>query len=505
MLSVLAVEIDGMTLRAAVIRRNFKGFTVSDCLKIDRAGESDLITAEELSMLTSRIARCPKNAVVISPLAVVIEVAMDKKRVRKMRPYQLKEALRWEAEPYMTIPAAESLVGYELGLDTGEGNVELWVSMMPEEDYRSLKETFAGSGLKLKKVYPPDVCFPVAAMPASKRKDRVVVDLGRQTMKAALIEDGEIATFRTLPTSLAATRAHLDGLPAPELESSLKDIFAAWDIAGREVVLTGPGGLDADIVDFFRNGLGFNAAALELPAGAGGGPEYASVTGAGLRQLRVFGGWKTVGLDDGVDLGLLIRQRVQILPVVAVLMVVVLFLGHYFYLRNQLDRAGAEVGALTAQKEAYTRLQGEAAELENQVAALKQKAEFIEGHALDSEKILLLLLSVAARSGGGGEISRLNVQYLPGDQISLEGQGMSPASVDLLALTMQKETWCKHAMVESITREETTETVSYKMFNLLGEEEVGTTELEKTVYKFKIKVSVDRQADLNSLLSSLPG
>ncbi|ACV63450.1 Fimbrial assembly family protein [Desulfofarcimen acetoxidans DSM 771] len=492
MFSVLAVEIDGMTLRAAVIRRNLKGFMVGDCLKIDRTEESELITAEELSMITSRIARCPKNVVVVSPLAAVIEVAMDKKRLRKMRPYQLKEALRWEAEPYMTVPAAESLVGYELGLETGDGHVWIWVSTLPEEDYRSLKETFAGGGLKLRRVYPPDVCFPVAAMLACKRKDKVVIDLGQQTMRAALIEDGDITAFRTLPADLAATRAHLDGLSSSELEPSLKEVFNAWEIAGRRVILTGPGGLDADIVEFFREKMGFEAAALELRGSGNCTPEFAAVAGAGMRQLHFGVSWKKVGINDDVELGLLIRQRVQVLPMVAVLVIVAIFLSHYFYLKYQLRQFSMEAGDLKVQKEEGTRLQNSSSEMEKQRSALKQKAEFIQGHALDKEKVFQLLLSVTVRCSGLGELSRMNVQYLPDDLVLLQGEALSPANVNELALTLQKEVWCKHAAIESIGRVEKTEKIVLNKMDAPEE-----LELKETVYNFTIKVSVDPEAELS--------
>jgi Tfp pilus assembly protein PilN len=447
-------------------------------------------------MLVSRIAKCPKHAVVVSPLAAVIEVVIDKKKVRRMKPPQLKEALRWEAEPYMTVLAAESLVGYELGPDTGEGQMGIWVSTLAQEDYRSLKEAFAAGGLKLQKAYPPDACFPVAAMRAGKGEDQVVIDVGRQMMRAALIEDGRITAIQTVPASLAAVRAHLDGLPAPGLEPLLKKAFEAWRIAGREFVLTGPGGSDDPVVGFFREVLGLNAAALELQAGGAVSPEYASVTGAGLRQLRVFGGWKSVGVDDGVALGLLIRQRVQILPVVTVLTLLAFFLGHYFHLINQLDRHKTEVEALTAQKEEYAQLQGQAAEVEAQLSGLRQKVEFIEERALDAEKLLLLLLSVVVDTGRPGGFSIVRVQYLPGDQVLLEGEAPSPAAVTLLTLALQEENWCRHATIESIVREQKTESVVDTMVNSLGEPEEVTREVKTAVYKFRLKVSLDRSVEL---------
>ncbi|MCL6447055.1 MAG: PilN domain-containing protein [Armatimonadetes bacterium] len=492
MFSVLAVEIDGMTLRAAVLRRNFRGIAVSDCLQLDRAEESEMITAAELSMITSRIAKCPKSAVVVSPLAAVIELAMDSKRMRKLKSSRLKEALRWEAEPYMVIPAAESLVGYEVGFETGEGQTGVRVSVMLDEDYRSLKKVFAECNLRLKKVYPPDVCFPVGAVFAGKEKDWVVVDVGRQAMKFALVEDGKITAFRTLPAGLAASRAHLDGLPSAEPEPSLKEIFEAWGVAGRKVLLTGPGGLEAGVVEFFRQKMGADAAVLHLQAGGDFTPAFASALGAGLRQIYLRGGWKSAGVDDGVELARLIRQRVQVLPVAAVLAVVVLFCGHYVFLKQQLSRCNAEVGALQAQKESYSRLKNEAEEIEKQILTLKKKLDFLQGSALDKEKVLWALLSTLARSGPA-DFTLKKFEPLGDDLYSVQGECSSPASVNVLAMTLQGKEWCRQVNIESISRRTATEKITEKIAGSGGEKEM-TAEVANNVYEFSIKVLLDAEA-----------
>lgn len=155
LLAVLAIEIDGTTLRAAVVRRKLRTITVSNCLKLERTAENAAISAEELSSITSRIDGCPKNVVVIRPLAAMVEIAMDSKVLKKMKPYQLKEAARWEAEPYMAFPATESLVGYEKGLELNAGQTGIWVSMMPGDDFQHMKKTFDEMGYRLKSVLRP--------------------------------------------------------------------------------------------------------------------------------------------------------------------------------------------------------------------------------------------------------------------------------------------------------------------------------------------------------------
>lgn len=496
MLSVLAVEIDGLTLRAAVVRRGLKGLAVSDCATVERAEDNELLTAAELSMLVSRIVNCPKNAVLVSPLVTVIEVSMDKKKVRRMKPRQLKEALRWEAEPYMTVPAAESLVGYEPGQGDGKGQTGFWVSILAQEDYRSLKEAFAAGGLKLRRAYPPEVCFPVAAMQAGKGEDQAVIEVGRQAMRGALIEGGRISTYRTSPAAYAAIRAYLDGRPATGVEPMFNEAFGAWRLAGRQFTLTGPGGSDAAVVGFFRQALRLNAVALAAQAGGAASPVYASVSGAGLRELRVSGGWKRAGVDDSVELGLLIRQRAPILPVVTMLTIGALFFSHYFHLKERLKFINAEVSLLAERKEEYLSLQNQVAALEPQLAALQRKAEFLEGKALDGERLFFLVLSVVERERGVDGLTLLRAEYLPGDQVLLEGQASSPAGVSLLALALQEGEWCKHVVMESVSQVKSRKSISENQLNEQGELEEVTREEEQTVYNFRLRAALVRGADL---------
>nr|HID13584.1 hypothetical protein [Anaerolineae bacterium] len=306
MTAILVLEIDGKMLRAAVLRRRFRGYTVTDCLRLDRTEEGDLPTAAELATVTSRIANCPKSVAVVSPLAMVIELTMDRSRLKKMRPEQLKEALRWEAEPYTAIPAAESLAGYDIGAETGEGQVEVRVAVMPAEDYRSLKRLLAEKGLRLKKVYPPEACFPLAGM-LTGEDEGLFIDIGQETMRFALVSDGDVTAYRSLPVGLAAARAHVDGLPAPELEPGLAEVFRAWGLGDRKVIITGRGALDGDIVRFF--GERFGADALGLEAAGAPVPDFAAALGAGVRELSLSGRRRLAGIDDRVPLTKLVRER----------------------------------------------------------------------------------------------------------------------------------------------------------------------------------------------------
>jgi len=490
MTAILVLEIDGKMLRAAVLRRRFRGYTVTDCLRLDRTEEGDLPTAAELATVTSRIANCPKSVAVVSPLAMVIELTMDRSRLKKMRPEQLKEALRWEAEPYTAIPAAESLAGYDIGAETVEGQVEVRVAVMPAEDYRSLKRLLAEKGLRLKKVYPPEACFPLAGM-LTGEDEGLFIDIGQETMRFALVSDGDVTAYRSLPVGLAAARAHVDGLPAPELEPGLAEVFRAWGLGDRKVIITGRGALDGDIVRFF--GERFGADALGLEAAGAPVPDFAAALGTGVRELSLSGRRRLAGIDDRVPLTKLVRERVHILPLAAVLLVLAVFGGHYFYLKSQLRHCEEEIAVLKTEKArheqamaAYNSLKSEADSLEKHAAALSARLSFLQNLPRSQELNLQALLEVLAYETAPDLSLK---EFKPeGDSLYLvAGESESLESINRLVLTLQSKIWCVYAKPEIITKGTVTEKFTEKVMTEEGEEEV-TTEFEREVYNFKLKV-----------------
>ncbi|MBM7854494.1 hypothetical protein JOC37_000867 [Desulfohalotomaculum tongense] len=459
-LSVLVLETDGKELRAAVVRRGLRGFSLEHCLKLERLAEDGPVTGEELEAVASRITRCPKNVVLVTPLVSMVELSLEAGLVKKVRSYQLKEMLRWEAEPYMTIPAGESLVGYQLGLESGDGQVEVWVTMLPAEDFAAIKKTFADTGFRLKRVYPPDLCFPVGALLAEKEKKKenvAVVDLGFQTMKVALVEEREISSLRTMPTGLAAAEVGLADLPASELESDLARVFEDPTVLSCRMLLTGPGALDEKILEFFQRETQGRASALSIRSG-GFSPEYAAVFGAGLRELFFRGGWKTAGIDDSVDPVRRFRERVHVFPILAVTVIAVFFMAHYLVLNFQMKRAEVQLAVLTQQRDElkgkagrYDSLKKEAEELEQKRLLTAEKIRFLEAGAVNQEveKVLAALLR-------HGPPDLLFAQMVPAgaDRWLVRGISRSAVSPSTLALKMQGEEWCEYARVMEVTWKE---------------------------------------------------
>ncbi|AEG58748.1 fimbrial assembly family protein [Desulforamulus ruminis DSM 2154] len=493
-LAVLVIEIDGMTLRAAVVRRKFRDFTVSQCMKLERTGDSPLITPGELTAVLGRLEKFPKNVVLVSDQTAMVEITMDPKRLKKMKSYQIKEAVRWEAEPYMAVPAAESLVGYERGPETPDGQASLWVSMFPLEDYQMMKKNLAEGGLKLKRIFPPDVCFPIGAVFSEKEKELVVLDVGQQTMRFALVEDRDISAFRTLPGNLAAAKAHLDGLPIPELEPTLKEILLDPSLENRKLVITGPGGLDSDIVNFFQQKLLVEAAGLQMQCSGHPATEFATVIGAGLRELYLLADWKTIGIHDGIPLAKQLQERLHVYPLLVAGTILVFFLGHYFLLNYQSNKAEARLASLQQElneaktrTERYQNLKKEETNQEKETLLLHNKLDFLHtGFRERHEEMETFLKAVLNHSPGDLDIIMIAPGTIKGQWL-VGGLGTYATSVHFLSTQLQNEEWCSYVNIIGIGEEETK--IEVPVYE--GEKFV-TKEIEGKAYLFGMEVRMKK-------------
>lgn len=486
LLSVLALELDGPVLRAAAVRRAFRSFVVGEHLEAARPEEGAPLAPEEARMVAAKIPGCPRDVVVVTPEVEMVEVVMDARRVRKMSPEQLREAVRWEAEPYCTLPAAECLVGYELGLETWEGQQAIWVTMFPRADYQALKRALSGAGLRLRRVYPPDVCFGAAAGRWDPAPEKIAVDVGLKAIRLTLVADGESCSYRVLPYGLEALRLHLDGLSDEGLTSALAEVFEAWEGRGLKVVLTGAGAGEAGVADFFRQFCA-GAAPLTIPAKSGAASAaFASAAGAALRELYLSGKWKTVGPTDAVSALRLFRERIYLYPLLASAAIIVFFLGHWLWLAHQTRVAEKQAAALKEERETLSKLKNESEELEKKCRLLQTQLDFLSrgGSAeLASAADFWAALGAAAPP----DLALKEVKPGGGGLWLVAGESGSVKSIRAFVLALQQEVWCNYARIESIGRTEKTEKTSSPE---TGREE----ERKEVVFSFSLRVAVKEGA-----------
>ncbi|RDV82074.1 hypothetical protein [Ammonifex thiophilus] len=519
MLSVLALEVTERLMRAAVLRRGFKGIEPELCAAGEREeGSGPLPTPEELASLLNRLPVRPRRATLATPLVTVMEVTLEKARLRHLRGGKLKEALRWEVEPFLPAPPTDYYLGFQRGPEVEPGRVVFWVAALPREDYRALKNLFAERGLQLGKVFPPEFCFPLGgALGFRGRRYRtlLVLEVGRAGLRCALVERGRMQDLYAPPPEVGAALAAgfstpLPGAPPPELVASLREGLALREMLGLPVVLVGAG-LNLDLAALYaRQLLGTEEVLLPLWVQEGCGPEFATVVGAGVRQLTPGSASQGIGVDDWEERLARLRERVHLYPLIAVLSVGLIFGGHYLVLKQQTKRCQREIAVLEQQKKEieaaqnrYNQLKKEEETLRKKVQAVEAQTHFLrEGYRTEEIRVSRLL-DVAAREEPFGvkirEVSKLGrapapetkdkkgakketkEEFLPvgaGEEeraYRLGGESPDVEGINRLLLSYQAQPWCAYARLDSLKQESA---------------KGGSGQEEKVTYRFIITVVV---------------
>ena len=505
--SVLAIEIDGMTLRAAVIQKGWRGYTISDAhvLKREETADSEpgeLPTTGELQQLLLRVGKIPRRVVLVSQQGTLVDISAPSMRVRKLRADQIKEMLSWEVEPYTGLTAPEVLVGYEIrSKSTGE-QLEIEVTALAKSAYQELKELLLRQNIKLRRVYLPEHCFPLAilfeAFEGDEEQVQIVVDIGGQNTRVALINNGQVAAHRLVPLGYQAIRMHLDGLIDETLEPALLEALD-WGTAviksATKVIICGSGSNDPGLLDFFKEHLKIPAEVLKILAAGDNDKEefwpaeFAAVIGAGLRELGFAKMKPGVGIDDHIPLMKLIRERVHFFPIIVVTAILILFLGHYAYLSAQLEQVKTQTDLQAAELSEIKSATAQVQELTEKISSLAEKKELIEkkisfleiGLTGQGQQLQLFLATLVMQKPA--EITLQTV--IPGDTSCylVKGKSKTVSGVNILALRMQNQPWCYYARVESITRN-----VHSEVMPLVVEGTEPIT-IETISYEFKLTVN----------------
>ncbi|RKQ88624.1 hypothetical protein [Brockia lithotrophica] len=430
MLSVLALEVAERKVRAAVVRWSPTGMRVDVCTSLDREGAAGPFPeGEELSSVLRRLPFRPRKVVLVSPAVTTVEVSVDRVRLRRLRGAQLREVLRWEAEPFLPAPPTDYFLGYARGPESEDGRVVFWVSALLRDEYAALRTAFAERGLKLGKVFAPEFCFPVGGalgFRGRKFRDLLVAEVGEDAVRFARFRKGQVYALYVPPPEIAAplltflaasagsSEVSLEvggtgsSFPLPsDVAAPLREALAIRGMLGLPVALVGSS-------DLRREGGSRTAALLAQLLGAEGvyvpawvregcGAEFAAAVGGGVRQLSLRGADRAIGVDDLEERVARMRERIQLYPLLATLAVGLIFGAHYLVVREQLARVQAEIQSLEEKKQEIDAAQARLQELKKEAETLRKKVQAVEAqtaflqetYRTEEERIHRLLKVVA--------------------------------------------------------------------------------------------------------------
>lgn len=479
MFQVLALEIDGPVIRCAVLaRKSIKKVNISRWESFARLEEEGApISADELAMITARLSVYPQKCVVVTAAAAFLQVSLPEtggKKARKKRGGKLAAALRQEAEAYTGMAAAEMLLGYER---LPEEENEFWVTAYQQEEYRQLKEVLAEGSLSLKRVYPPDCCFAVAvACFAEQAADgaHLVLDAGSGALRLTKQERGRMWSYRTVPLFSQQpysefSREDWERL-LTELGYETERLASVWqgrlEGEAQALVVTGVGSMGESVPLFLSSFFEQEATPLVIPAGESVSPgvcggEYASVVGAGLRELLYpYLSGRALGVSDQLPLLQAVAKKAYLVPVAVMLLSFAVLGGHYLLIIQQIGGAEAELAVLTRERDdvraAVVRMQADetkAAELTAERLLLADKVDYLQNRLPAYSRLLHAVLAAMDAEAGMG-IKFVQIELLEqGRQFIVSGESEDSGSVHRLAVALQDASWSAFTKVEEIVRE----------------------------------------------------
>ena len=302
---MLAIEAANDTIRAVLLERKGKKISVIDFESLKRpSSEEDLPDIYTIKQLAKKLEYTEGSVVYVTALARACELFMDKKKVSDLSLYQLSEAAKWEIESYTGISGNNALVGVDkerkLKVKPGEivyedesDEILVNISAIERNVYVAIKERFKAAGLKLVRIYPPEVSFYMPLLMEDLDTPQAILEIGQDYSNFAIFKGKHPDQISTFNFSCDSIKSHIENeVESKDLEDSLKFTFSQVP-EYEPVILTGPGAADPEITKFIKNFATSGANPLLIskslqitskepdPADA----VYGTALGAGIREL----------------------------------------------------------------------------------------------------------------------------------------------------------------------------------------------------------------------------
>ena len=462
---ILAVEIAGHQIIGAVAEAKGRRLALHNFVAIERSNPTDdLPDPTNLRELMDRLQYTGGPMVLVTPLARSVQITMNRTKVKRLRHYQLCDALRWEVEPYTGISGTQALIGAErvspaeqeelVLLAEDELEADVGVSVIEQNVYRAMRQVCRRAGLRLIRLYPPEVCFFMPLFLDQPESAQAVFDIGQDYANFTVVKGRQPKQINTYPLGREVLMDLIEGGEPGEAGQSLD--FLIKQVPGPlPLLLTGIGATVPAIVDYLAGRCDHGAVALELhrddKLGRGAhdahNAMYSVAAGAALRELS-GPAWRLIGITDSVPLPVRIRQSGHLFPIGVAALMAGILLAHYGYMKNSRERYKAQTAELESQIkerkqrfEAHDKMEAEIKELERKIAQYRKQIAFLEQGADDNlihlERVLLAFFTLPA------PMQLESLAHQKDGKFLLQGTAEDFALVGRFAVHLQQHPWCR--------------------------------------------------------------
>lgn len=475
---LMAVELTGEDIRAALVCRKGRRFEVMDFAAMKRPDpRDDLPSVEVLKALGDRLGRTGGPAVLVTPLARAFDLLMDRKKIAGLKHYQLLEAVKWEVEPYTGISGTNALIGVEperrvkilrgeIVSEDEEDQATLTVAAIERNVYRAARERFKTAGFVLMRIYPPEVAFYYALFLEAIEAPRALLEVGQDYSNFAILRGGGVPEqINTLSLSLDSLAAHLNGeMVSPELEDSLR--FTVRQAPGPEpLVISGPGAGNPAVVDFISGFCPVGARPLTLSRTAGVADArseaahaiFGTVVGAAVREIKGRRE-RQAGINDRAPLVPRLKQSAYLVPLATAAFLLILLTGHFQYMKykdrvykQRIKTLEAELKDHKAEIAKYDNLIGQSDALGKEIELAKKRLAYIEGWADDYLKHLIACVRGLADALSDHIVLRVVVQN-DLNTYAVVGSAFDLGALGSYATRLQEAPWCEAAILNNLEK-----------------------------------------------------
>jgi hypothetical protein len=470
---LLALEIAGDKMLAAVAEKKGRKVEVINFVMIDRTNpKDDLPEPANIMEILERLDYRGGPAVLVSPMARSMQISMNRAKTKKLGQHQLRDALRWEVEPYTGISGAQALIGAERGaasvsedmliLSEDDEEIDVSVTAIENNVFRAMKQIFRRCGLRLVRLYPPDVCFFMPVLNEGEGGAQAVLDIGADYANFTVVRGNQPTQISTSPLGRDVLLDLVDGGDAGEAEQALAFLLKQVP-EPLPLMLTGIGATVERIAGYLDGRSPTGAIALELSRidklgraeHGGGNALYAVAAGAAIRELR-GSRFRQIGITDQVPPLILLRRSAYVMPLaVSVLLVTGLFL-HYGYMKSrkavyqqQTTELSTQIKEKKQKHDGYKKLEGEISEARDKTQLIRRQIEFLSSGSDDNLRHIGLVLRSFLDLPAAMQLESIVQKDL---LYTLEGNVDQEQNqvVGEYAVRLQQQPWCRAARIVSL-------------------------------------------------------
>lgn len=468
---MLALEMAGEQLLGAVVSGRGGRFTVNDFVALERNNPGDdLPDPANVREIMERLDYQTGPVVLVTPLARTVQISINRAKVEKLKNYQLIESVRWEVEPYTGISGAQAMVGVEksavadqdmlLAMEEDD-EVEVNVSAIEQNVFRALKQLLKKAGLKLIRIYPPDVCFYMTLFISGRvESEQAVLDIGSDYSSYAIVKGRRPQQINTYPLGRETIRDLIKGEDQPDILDSLRFILRQSP-GPLPLVLTGSGAIDPEVIRYIDEMSEYGAAPLVIerastltePAHQGLNAVYATVTGAAAREL-LGGDSRLIGVTDAVALVPRLKKSAYILPLAVTVLLALSLFAHYGFMKIQKKRhkiqtkeLAAKLKVKQARHNAFDQAEKNLISLQQEISLTKRKIAFVQGGADDNLSRLDQVLASLAELPDEMTLESIKQE---GKNYLLTGSTGTVEVVGDYSVRLQDHNWCRAVALKSI-------------------------------------------------------